>query len=413
MGGNVHVYHRVLILEVHNHQQQFLVGLAQEGILALQVIIHIHQVERQTLDDGLLLACQLQRLLVNVEDLLLVGSQLILRSTTQRVNAPVVEDGCATVVTAEALTVHATLAIFLTGIEHKRILVHQHRGNHAWHTLHRAGGKEVTTDALLVVILQEIHHVVADVVSLLPSMRDGMSRFYAAYHTTHRVIHANLIVEPVETRLQIVTIFERVIHLAHEDDVLKLLLHGLRGVSPEFRRHHLRHVATETVHTLLRPEQQDGSHLQPRIRDGVEMSDAPGIVIHAVVQLHRLIPVVTARGIVEMVVTRSLGGLFQIGLRLATIQVEIRCKTLARTIVKVVLRVKSVQRLVLFAQVLHTTGLADALILTSHMVRHEIDDDLHTGLVGALHQLLKLLHALFHVHRQVGVNVVVVRNGIG
>ena len=46
------------------------------------------------------------------------------------------------------------------------------------------------------------------------------------------------------------------------------------------------------------------------------------------------------------------------------------------------------------------------------MVGHEVDDDLHACLVRALHQLLKLLHTLLDVDRQVGVYVVVVGNGV-
>ena len=138
-------------------------------------------------------------------------------------------------------------------------------------------------------------------------------------------------------------VFEGIIHLAHEDDVLELLLHSLCGVGPEFSRHHLGHIATKTVDALLRPEQQDVRHLLPRVGDGIEMADTSGIVVYAVVQLHRLVPVVTPRGIVEVVVTRGFGGFFQIGFRLAVIQVEIGCEALARTIVEVVLRVESVQ----------------------------------------------------------------------
>ena len=47
------------------------------------------------------------------------------------------------------------------------------------------------------------------------------------------------------------------------------------------------------------------------------------------------------------------------------------------------------------------------------MVGHEVDNDLHAGLMGALHQLLELLHALLHVDSQVRVHVVVVGDGIG
>ena len=230
---------------------------------------------------------------------------------------------------------------------------------------------------------------------------------------THDVVHAYLVVEPVKTRGQIATVLIGIIDLAHEDDVLELLLHLLRGVCPELGRHHLGHVAAETVDTLLRPEQQDVRHLEPGIGDGVEITEASGIVVDAIVQLHRLVPVVLPGGIVEVIIARSLGRHLQIGFRFALIEVEIGGETLAGTIVEVVLRVKTVQGIVRLAEVFYTLGLADGLILTGYVVGHEVDDDLQPGLVRALHQLLKLLHALVDVHSQVGVYVVVVGDGIG
>ena len=113
-----------------------------------------------------------------------------------------------------------------------------------------------------------------------------------------------------------------------------------------------------------------------------------------------------------MVVAGSLGGFFQIRLLLALIQVEIGVEALSGTVVEVVLGVEAHRRVVRLAQVLHLLGLADGLVLTGHVVGHEVDDDLQASLMAACHQLFKLLHALFHVDSQVGVNVVVVGDGI-
>ena len=47
------------------------------------------------------------------------------------------------------------------------------------------------------------------------------------------------------------------------------------------------------------------------------------------------------------------------------------------------------------------------------MVRHEIDDHFQPGIVGALHQLGELLHAVGYAGSQVGVYVIVVLDSIG
>ena len=181
---------------------------------------------------------------------------------------------------------------------------------------------------------------------------------------------------------------------------------------PEGSRHHLGHVATETVNALSRPIQQYLCHLIPCVGDRIKVAHAAGIVIHAVVQLHRLVPVVHAWCIVETVVTRGLGRLLVILLGLAVIQVEVRMETLSGTIIEVVLRVESVLWVILLAQILHPFGLADRVILTSHMVRHKVDNHLQSGLVCALYQRLKLLHALLYVLGQIRVDIIVVGNGV-
>ena len=138
-------------------------------------------------------------------------------------------------------------------------------------------------------------------------------------HVTHGVIHAHLVVKPVKARGKIMAVFRRIINLADKNDVLEFLLDDRRGVRPELCRHHLSHVATETVNALLGPEKQNVRHLEPCIRNGVEMTDATCIVIDAIVQLDGLIPVVDIGRIVKMVITRCLCRLFKIGFLLAMV----------------------------------------------------------------------------------------------
>ena len=46
------------------------------------------------------------------------------------------------------------------------------------------------------------------------------------------------------------------------------------------------------------------------------------------------------------------------------------------------------------------------------MVGHEVDNDLHTCFVSALDELFELLHALIHICGEVGIDIIVVSNGI-
>ena len=69
--------------------------------------------------------------------------------------------------------VHAPLAIFLAGIEHEGVLAHENRGDQCRHGLQSVAGKESAGDALLIMVLQEIEHVVGNIVNSLPGTSDG------------------------------------------------------------------------------------------------------------------------------------------------------------------------------------------------------------------------------------------------
>ena len=219
--------------------------------------------------------------------------------------------------------------------------------------------------------------------------------------------------------MNVMAVFGWVIHLADELEVRVLLAYLRRGVSPELGRHHLRHVTTESVNMLPCPEEQDVSHFLPRggyrgtLRKVIRGRGDTGIVIHAVVKLHRLIPVVTTGLAVELVITRSLGRFLVIRLLCSVIEVEIRIKPFARAIVEVVLLREALRGVVTLAEILHALGFTDAVVLTGHMVGNKVNDHLHASLMDALHQLLKLTHALLDINGQVRINVIVIGNGIG
>ena len=98
---------------------------------------------------------------------------------------------------------------------------------------------------------------------------------------------------------------------------------------------------------------------------------------------------------------------------LIVFEVEGGLQRSAGTIVEVVLRVEVLGGVVVLSKVTHALGFADAPVLAGHMVGHEVDDDLQSCLVGTPHQSTKLLHAARHVFGQVGVDVVIVGNGVG
>ena len=110
------------------------------------------------------------------------------------VETPVVEDGGATVLSAESLGIHTALAVLLTEVDHERILLQQGRNHECWHTLAGIAGKLLTGYALLVVILEEVEHVLTDVIGLLPCRGDGVGALAATHHCAQGVVHAYLII---------------------------------------------------------------------------------------------------------------------------------------------------------------------------------------------------------------------------
>ena len=79
------------------------------------------------------------------------------------------------------------------------------------------------------------------------------------------------------------------------------------------------------------------------------MSHTTGIVVETIIDLYGLIPIVHARCIMKAVITRGLGRLLEIRLCFTMIEVEIWCKALSRTIIEVVLGVKSHLRVIILS----------------------------------------------------------------
>ena len=54
----------------------------------------------------------------------------------------------------------------------------------------------------------------------------------------------------------------------------------------------------------------------------------------------------------------------------------------------------------------------DGVILPRYMIGHKIDDNLHSCLVRAFYQTLKLFHSVCDINSHVRVNIIIVNNGI-
>ena len=66
-----------------------------------------------------------------------------------------------------------------------------------------------------------------------------------------------------------------------------------------------------------------------------------------------------------------------------------------------------------FAQIFHSLWLANALVFARHMIRDKVDNHLQAFLMGAFYQVFKLAHTFRNIISNVGVDVVIVGNGIG
>ena len=203
-----------------------------------------------------------------------------------------------------------------------------------------------------------------------------------------------------------------IIHFPNKSEMGEAALHPVGGISPECRGHHLRHVATEAIYALSGPKEHHVYHLEPCIGRGIEVfvhSTAPTIV-YAIVELHGLIPIVFARTAIKLIVARGLGGYLLV--ISGAIHDGAQVQRITPTIVEVVERREMRMSIIILAKVFHALRLADGMILTSHMVGHEVHDNLHARLVGALYQGFPFPHPVCHVGGQVWVYVIIVANGV-
>ena len=150
----------------------------------------------------------------------------------------------------------------------------------------------------------------------------------------------------------------------------------------------------------------------PRVGHGIEILRATALQVDAIVELHRLIPVVAAGRGAEAVVAGDLGGKLAV-LKVLLLGAEVEREGLSGQVVEVVVAGEGAAGVVVLTKVGLEGILGVGVVLTGHVVGHEVDEDLQPSLVRPLHESLKLGHAVGHAHGQIGRHVVVILHRVG
>ena len=337
--------------------------------------IDVHQVERLALRENGVRRGNLHQTAILLVDHRLLHRHMTGQETAHRRHTAIIENRRAAVHAAEALGLHPPLAELLPEIKHERRRIEQQRNRQRGEAGLAAAGKEIGGQPLLVVVFQEIQHTGLQAAQELPLRRKAAGGTLAADDAAQGVIETRFIVEQVEARSGIAAIIVLAVDLG--DELQAGMLRAERAERPleELGRHQLHHIAAETVHALPYPELQDREHL------------APGAAL-AVVQLDGVVPVRLRRPGVEHVVARGQGGILDI---------------------RAVERFRQVQRTVQREEILLGEV---AAVFAVHVVRDEVDDDLHPGLVRPCDQRLEFRHPVVDVDGQGRVDVEPVADGV-
>ena len=163
---------------------------------------------------------------------------------------PVIKDCGTSVASAEAFIIHASLAQFLAEIDHDRAFAESRSDYHCCTSFFATTGKKVTGDSLLIMVLHETQHVIADVFDRPPALCDGIGIGVTASNSTQSIIKTYLVVEIVEaTLMDVFAVAVRAIDLSDELDARILLAYLLRGITPELSGYHFCHITAECIHT--------------------------------------------------------------------------------------------------------------------------------------------------------------------
>ena len=197
--------------------------------------------------------------------------------------------------------------------------------------------EESAGKTLLVVVLKEIEHMFDSLVSVLhPLIGDTIGTPAFAHHAAQVVVHPHFVVEVVKACRQIGVVLTRVVTLTDEDELLVFLLHLRDCPLEELHRHHLCHINPYAVDTFSSPEEQYIAHLDPCVGDRIELLLSASLIVHAVVQFDRLVPIVQPRVRGEAVVSGHFRRILVVAL-----QILIHREAFTRQIIEIIQRRES------------------------------------------------------------------------
>ena len=141
------------------------------------------------------------------------------------------------------------------------------------------------------------------------------------------------------------------------------------------------------------------------------MTTATSCIIHSIVQLHRFIPVIFSRESPETIISGCLRRIFEIAI-LSFTYVKLRRKCLPRYVIKIIGRRKMHLLVVMSTQIIDTFWRSIRMILTSHMIRHEIKYYFQSDFMCTGYQRLEFLHTCRWIFGQIGIYIIIVFDSI-
>ena len=176
---------------------------------------------------------------------------------------------------------------------------------------------------------------------------------------------------------------------------------------PKFYGHHFCHIAAETINLFACPKEQNIAHFEPRIGRWVEVLMMAAGVIYAVIQFYGFVPIGYARIGRKTVVASGFGWIFYVVMHL-----KLRLQRRVGAVVKVILRIKMPIRSVVGTKITHIGWFRIGVVVTRHVVGYKIDEHFEFCFMRTRYQCFKFVHALFHIHCQIGIYVVVIFDSV-
>ena len=143
-------------------------------------VVAVHQIEKFAFCYGFLFVADVQQLGVAFLERFLFGGQLFpvhfptVDPVSDALNAPIVENGGASVASAETFLVHAGFSELLSAVHHNRAFCQGCADQHGWHGFHRVSRKEVRCYSLFVVAeMQEVWKPAGDALQLVVTDKEA------------------------------------------------------------------------------------------------------------------------------------------------------------------------------------------------------------------------------------------------